>query len=94
MTCIPVLVGEVLGSSGRSGQDLPLEVGLQHSLPPRPVVACVVAPDVEAARDTFVAEDLRHAFVVVPTLVVDAGGENVSITAVTVEIPGSLMLGR
>lgn len=78
------------------GRGLPgdLEIGLQHSLPPGPVVACVVAPYIEAARDAFVAEDLRHAFVVVPTLVVNAGGEDVVVTAVTIEIPGVADVGE
>src|SRR5271155_1096757 len=72
----------------RRGLSGGLEIGLQHSLPPGPVVACVVAPDVEAAGDVFVAEDLRHAFVVVPALVVNASGEYVGVPAVTIEIPG------
>src|ERR1700678_1763189 len=78
------------------GRGLPgdLEIGLQHSLPPGPVVACVVAPYIETARDAFVAEDLRHAFVVVPTLVVNAGGEDVVVTAVTIEIPGVADVGE
>ena len=71
-----------------------LEIGCEHSLPPGPVVACVVAPDVEAARDTFVAEDLRHAFVIVPALVVNAGGEDVGVTPVAVEIPGVADVGE
>jgi len=50
-------------------------------------VACIVAPDVETDGDIFIAEDLCHAFVVVPALVVDAGGENVGIATVAVEIP-------
>ncbi len=47
----------------------------------------VVAPDIEAARNIFVAKDLRHAFVLVPALIVNTGGEDVGITAVTIEIP-------
>src|SRR5438445_6914398 len=50
-------------------RDRKLGVGLQHALPPGPVVAGIVAPYVEAARDAFVAEDLRHASVRVPALV-------------------------
>src|ERR1700760_35564 len=71
-----------------------LEIGLEHSLPPGPVVACVVAPHVETARDAFVAEDLCHAFVVVPTLVVNAGGEDVAVTAVAIEIPRVADVGK
>ena len=51
-------------------------------------MAGVVTPDVELAGDVFVAEDLRHAFVRVPALVVHAGGEDVLVVPVAVEIPG------
>ena len=51
-------------------------------------MAGVVSPDVEAAGDIFVAEDLRHTFVCVPALVVHAGREDVGVVPVAIEIPG------
>jgi predicted alpha/beta superfamily hydrolase len=63
-----------------------LEISLQHALPPGPVVAGVVAPDFETAGDIFAAEDLGHAFVGVPALIVNAGGEDVLVTAVAFEV--------
>jgi hypothetical protein len=94
VTCIPVLVWDVLGSSRWSGRCLALEIGCEHSLPPGPVVACVVAPDVEAARDTFVAEYLCHTFVVVPALIVNTCGQDVGIAPIAVEIPGVADVGE
>src|SRR5580698_8310000 len=94
VTCIPVLVWDVLGSSRWSGQGLALEIGCEHSLPPGPVVACVVAPYVETARDTFVAKDLCHAFIFVPALIVDTGCEDVGVATVAVEIPGVADVGE
>src|SRR5258708_22200551 len=65
-----------------------LEISLQHPLPPGPVVPGVVTPYIELAGDVLVAEDLRHAFVCVPALVVHAGREDVFVVPVAVEIPG------
>ena len=57
-------------------------------------MAGVVAPDVEAAGDAFVAKDLRHTFVVVPALVVDTGGKKVGVAPIAVEIPGIADVGQ
>jgi len=65
-----------------------LEISLEHALPPGPVVAGVVTPDVELAGDVFVAKDLRHAFVCVPALVVHAGGKDVGVVLVAAKVPG------
>ena len=47
----------------------------------------VVSPYVEAAWNSFVAEDLRHALVVVPALIVDTGCEDVGVVTEAIEIP-------
>jgi len=65
-----------------------LEISLQHAQPPMPVVAGVVSPDVELAGDAFRSEDVRNAFIGVPALIVDAGGEDVFVAPVLIEIPG------
>ena len=49
-------------------------------------MACIVAPDFETTGDIFFTEDLGHAFVGVPALIVDAGGEDVFVAAVALEI--------
>jgi hypothetical protein len=51
-------------------------------------VAGIVTPDIELAGNTFITEDLGHAFVRVPALVVHAGREDVLVVPVAVEIPG------
>jgi len=50
-------------------------------------VTCVVSPYIEPARNSFVAKDLRHAFVVVPALVVDTGCKDVGVVTEAIEIP-------
>jgi hypothetical protein len=57
-------------------------------------VAGVVAPDVEAARYVFVAEDLREVFVVAAAHVFVAGGEDVGVVLVLVEEPGVGEVGQ
>jgi predicted alpha/beta superfamily hydrolase len=57
-------------------------------------VAGIVSPDVEVAWNIFGAEDLRHALICVPALVVNAGCEDISVAPVLLEILGIADVGQ
>lgn len=59
---------------------------MDHALPGVPVVACAIAPDIEAAGNLLGVEDVGHLLIHVAADVVHSGGEDAVVAAIEVEV--------
>src|SRR5438477_6090904 len=85
---VPPCFGGEISTSYAEASSFLFEIHARHALPPGPVVAGLVAPDVQTMGDVFGSHDLCQSLIFVPAHVVFAGGEHVLVLAIAVEVPG------